>query len=276
MEQRPYLKPWLRLIGLIQGLGKIELGTFAASSAFFLFLSLIPILMLLCSLIPFTGLSQAQLLELVQEAIGDIMPPVISDMIRETIESIFMGSAVSLSLSAVVTLWTASKAFLALIRGMDVIHGAGRQGYLIARLKACFYTLVLVVVMVFMLVGVVFGRKLAEYFGVYSTPFLAPLVWLLRQRFWLAWVVLAVVFTVIYTYVPKKKFRLRSQFPGAVAASGAWIGFSALFSVYLNHSGSFGIYGSLATIIIALLWMYYCMYILLLGCYLNAHFSKGT
>ena len=47
---------------------------------------------------------------------------------------------------------------------------------------------------------------------------------------------------------------------------------SALFSVYLNHSASFGIYGSLTTIIIALLWMYYCMYILLLGSYLNTKF----
>ncbi len=270
MENRPLLHRWLQAYRFIRGIGHIELGTFAASSAFFLFLSLIPILMLLCSLIPFTSISEAQLLELLRESIGDIMPPVISDMIHNTVESIFSGGALSLSLSALATLWTASKAFLALIRGMDVIHGTGRQGYLIARFKACFYTFVLVVVMVFMLVGVVFGKQLAVYFGVYTNPFLAPLVWLLRQRFWLAWIILAGVFTVIYTYVPKKRLRLRSQIPGAVFASGAWIGFSALFSQYLNHSASFGIYGSLTTIIIALLWMYYCMYILLLGSYLNA------
>ena len=215
-------------------------------------------------------LDKTQLLELLRESIGDIMPPVISDMIQNTVESIFSGGAISLSLSALATLWTASKAFLALIRGMDVIHGTGRQGYLIARIKACFYTSLLVAVMVFMLVGVVFGKRLAVYFGVFTNPFLAPLVWLLRQRFWLAWVVLAGVFTVIYKLVPKKRLHLRAQLPGAVLASGTWIAFSALFSVYLNHSASFGIYGSLTTIIIALLWMYYCMYILLLGSYLNA------
>jgi len=269
MENRPLLRHCLKGYEFVRGLGRIELGTFAASSAFFLFLSLIPILMLLCSLIPYTGISEAQLLELLGESIGDIMPPVISDMIHATVESIFMGGALSLSLSALVTLWTASKAFLALIRGMDVIHGIGRQGYLIARLKACFYTFVLVVVMVFMLVGVVFGKRLAEYFGVFSNPFLAPLVWLLRQRFWLAWIILACLFTAIYTWVPKKKLRLRDQIPGAVFSSAAWIAFSALFSAYLNHSSSFGVYGSLATIVIALIWMYYCMYILLLGTYLN-------
>lgn len=269
MKSRPMMKYFLRFHELITGTGRIELSAFAASAAFFLFLSLIPILMLLCSLIPYTGISESELLALLQESIGDIVPAVISNMISDTVETIFSGGVLSLSLSAVVTLWTASKAFLALMRGMDVIHGEGRQGYLIARLKSCFYTLVMVVVMVFMLVGVVFGKKIAEYFIGYLSPILIPLRWLLRQRFWMAWIVLACVFTAIYTWVPKKKLRLREQIPGALFASAAWIAFSALFSVYLNHSGSFGIYGGLTTIIIALLWMYYCMYILLLGTYFN-------
>lgn len=269
MNKRPIPKHLLRIRELVQGAGQIELSAFAASSAFFLFLSLIPILILLCSLIPYTGISQAQLLALLQESIGDIAPTVISDMISSAVETIFAGGAVSLSLSALVTLWTASKAFLALMRGMDVIHGAGRQGYLIARLKSCFYTLVMIVVMVFMLVGVVFGRRLAEYFGVFSNPLFLPLQWLLRQRFWMAWVILTCVFTAIYTWVPKKELQIREQLPGAVFAAAAWIGFSALFSMYLNVSSSYGIYGSLTTIVIALLWMYYCMYILLLGTYFN-------
>lgn len=272
MNKRPMLKHLLTIHDVVKGTGQIELSAFAASSAFFLFLSLIPILILLCSLIPYTGISELQLLTLLQESIGDIMPPVIADMVYSAVETIFDGGAVSLSLSALVTLWTASKAFLALMRGMDVIHGEGRQGYVIARLKSCFYTLVMIVVMVFMLVGVVFGKRLAEHFGVYLGPLLVPLQWILRQRFWMAWIILACVFTAIYTWVPKKKLRIREQIPGAVFASAAWIAFSALFSVYLNHSGSFGIYGSLTTIIIVLLWMYYCMYILLLGTYLNVKF----
>lgn len=272
MKQRPLMKYWLRAHDLVEGAGKVELSAFAASSAFFLFLSLIPILILLCSLIPYTGISEEEMLVLVQESIGDFAPAVISDMVSAAIETIFSGGAVSLSLSAVVTLWTASKAFLALMRGMDVIHGAGRQGYLIARLKSCFYTLVMIVLMAFMLVGVVFGKRLVEYFAIYFGPFLAPLRWLLRQRYWMAWIILACAFTAIYTWVPKKKLRVREQLPGAIFASAAWIAFSALFSIYLNHSASFGIYGSLTTIVIALLWMYYCMYILLLGTYFNVKF----
>ena len=272
MNPKTLKKLRLQLHSLVKGAGQIELSAFAASSAFFLFLSLIPILLLLCSLLPYTGISETELLALLQESIGQIAPQMISDMIRSSVETIFSGGAMTLSLSALVTLWTASKAFLALMRGMDVIHGEGRQGYFIARLKSCLYTLVMVVVTVFMLVGVVFGKKLAEQFGIYDSPLFLPLHRLLQQRFWLAWIVLACVFTAIYTWVPKKALSLREQIPGALFASAAWIVFSALFSVYLNHSASFGIYGSLTTIIIALLWMYYCMYILLLGTYLNVKF----
>lgn len=259
----------LHLYDLVQGAGKIELSAFAASSAFFLFLSLIPILLLVCSAIPYTGLSQADILELIHDSIGQIAPEIVTDMIETTVESIFSGGALSLSLSALITLWTAGKAFLALMRGMDVIHNEGRQNYLIARIKSCIYTLVMIVVIVFMLVGVVFSKKIVGLVSIYL-PTITPIFrWILNCRYVLAGLILTCVFTAIYTWVPKKKLRIRDQFPGAVFSAVAWIIFSAMFSVYLNHSSSFGIYGSLATIIIALLWMYYCMYILLLGTYLN-------
>ena len=257
------------LYDLIKGAGKIELSAFASSSAFFLFLSLIPILMLIVSLIPFTGISQTEITLMVHDSIGQIAPETVTEMIDTLIEAIFSGGAVSLSLSALVTLWTASKSFLALMRGMDVIHGDGRQGYVIARLKSCFYTLIMVIVIVAMLVIVVFGKKLARLIGRYVPTIIPILKWILNSRFLLAWLILACVFTAIYTWVPKKKLRIRDQLPGAIFSSAAWIAFSALFSWYIGKSSSFGIYGSLATIVIALIWMYYCMYILLLGTYLN-------
>lgn len=259
----------IRLYRLIKDAGNIELSAFASSSAFFLFLSLIPILLLICSLIPYTGISQEEISLMVHDSIGQISPVTVTEMIDSLINSIFSGGALSLSLSALVTLWTAGKAFLALMRGMDVIHGEGRQSYLLARLKSCFYTLVMVVVIVGMLVIVVFGKKVARLIGTYIPTIIPVLKWILNCRFLLAWVILTCVFTTIYTWVPMKKLRMRDQIPGAIFSSAAWIGFSALFSLYIGKSVSFGIYGSLATIVIALIWMYYCMYILLLGTYLN-------
>ncbi|MBP3653986.1 MAG: YihY/virulence factor BrkB family protein [Oscillospiraceae bacterium] len=269
MKDRRMMNRFIAFYNFIYGTTRIELGAFAASAAFFLFLSLIPILLLLCSIIPYTGITQADLIELVHESVGQIAPGAVTDFVDGVVKTIFAGGAVSLSLSALVTLWIASKAFLALTRGMDAIHNDGRQNYFIARIKSCFYTLIMIVVMAFMLVGVIFGKKLVSFIGGYFPAIIQPLYWLLSQRFWMAWIILTCVFTAIYTWVPKKKLRLRDQIPGAIFSAASWIIFSALFSAYLNHSSSFGIYGSLATIVIALIWMYYCMYILLLGTYLN-------
>ena len=127
----------------------------------------------------------------------------------------------------------------------------------------------MVIVIVGMLIVVVFGKKLARFIGGYIPTIIPILKWILNCRFLLAWIILACVFTAIYTWVPKKKLHMRDQIPGAIFSSAAWIAFSALFSLYISNSASFGIYGSLATIVIALIWMYYCMYILLLGTYLN-------
>ena len=52
---------------------KINISAFAASTAFFLFLSLIPMLMLLCSVIPYTPVTEANLLRIVTDIAPDSM-----------------------------------------------------------------------------------------------------------------------------------------------------------------------------------------------------------
>ncbi len=61
--------------------------------------------------------------------------------------------------------------------------------------------------------------------------------------------------------------------PGAVFAAVVWSVFSWGFSIYVTYGNSYGIYGSLSIIIIVLLWMYFCMYIIMIGAYMNRYFS---
>ena len=94
-------------------------------------------------------------------------------------------------------------------------------------------------------------------------------------RFLLVWVVLTVLFAAVYAYVPNKKLAFKEQIPGAVFSAVAWSIFSWVFSYYLTYGNSYGIYGSLSIIIIVLLWMYFCMYIILIGAYLNRYFESS-
>ena len=92
-------------------------------------------------------------------------------------------------------------------------------------------------------------------------------------RFLLVWAVLSVLFAAVYAYVPDKKLEFREQIPGAVFSAVVWSVFSWAFSYYVTYGNTYGIYGSLSIIIIVLLWMYFCMYIIMIGAYLNRYFQ---
>ena len=56
----------------------------------------------------------------------------------------------------------------------------------------------------------------------------------------------------------------------ALAAAGAWLLFSALFSVYVNHfAKGLALYGSLTTMVLTMLWVYACVSIVFYGAFLN-------
>ena len=70
----------------------------------------------------------------------------------------------------------------------------------------------------------------------------------------------------IYKFLPNRRDRLIKQLPGAVFAAIGWMVVSWIFSVYVDiFQGFTSMYGSLTTIVLIMLWMYFCMYSILLG-----------
>ena len=81
----------------------------------------------------------------------------------------------------------------------------------------------------------------------------------------------------IYTFVPEKRLKAAKQIPGALFSALGWMIFSLGFSIYFNRIGGRGysyMYGSLAAIVILLLWLYFCMCILFMGAELNWFFVR--
>ena len=86
--------------------------------------------------------------------------------------------------------------------------------------------------------------------------------------------VLMLLFLVLYKCIPNRKASWRSQCPGAMISSLAWSVFSLVFSVYLDISlATTNMYGSLTMIVFIMIWMYFCMWILLIGAEINAYFE---
>lgn len=246
-----------------------NINAFAASMAFFIFLSLVPMLMVICTVIPYTPLTEENLMTAVAEVVPEVMNPLAQTMISEVYDK----SAGILSIAIIATLWTAGKGVMALIQGLNAINGMEeRRNYFVVRLTSSVYTLLMLVAVIISLFVMVFGNKLVDVaLNRFPTLQLVVLV-VMRFRFLLGWIVLTLAFTAIYAFVPSTKLRFREQLPGALFSSVGWSGFSWGFSLYVENSGSYSMYGSLSLIVIVMLWMYFCMYIVLMGAYLNRYF----
>lgn len=107
-------------------------------------------------------------------------------------------------------------------------------------------------------------------------PFLAVITgMILRLKDVVSIAFLTLVFMLLYKFVPNRKAKLLSQAPGAVFSSVCWYLFSIGFSLYVTYTpGLSNMYGSLTTIILAMLWLYFCMYIILLGAEINSYFEE--
>lgn len=249
-----------------------NISAFAASTAFFLFLSLIPALMLLCAIIPYTPLTEANLMS----AARKISPDAMDSLLINIIGDVYDKSIGIVSVTAIVTLWTAGKGVLALMRGLNAINDVEEnRNYFLLRMVASLYTVLLLAAVLLSLLIMVFGKSIVGIIvGIIpQTSYLFDLMIHFRTLF--MWAVLTVVIALMYAYVPGARTGFKLQLPGAVFAAVAWSVMTWAFSVYIDEFNGFGMYGSLTTIIILMLWMYAAMYIILAGAYMNRYFKPA-
>ncbi|MBE5853490.1 MAG: YihY/virulence factor BrkB family protein [Lachnospiraceae bacterium] len=228
----------------ITDLNHKNVSTFAAGAAFFLFVSLIPTLYILCAIVSITNITESELLK----AVRIVAPNVIGDFFITLISDVYSSSIKAVSLAIAVTIWLAGKGMLALMRGLNVMNEVKEhRNYFLIRFIAGIYTVILLSAVV---ISLVFLRVVMKY------------------RFVL-WLILTLFFALIYAYVPNKKTGVGKQLPGALLSAVSWTFFSWGFSLYIKCFGGFEGYGSLTTIVVVLIWMYFSMYILLIGAKIN-------
>ncbi|WMC92432.1 YihY/virulence factor BrkB family protein [Kineothrix sp. MB12-C1] len=249
-----------------------NISAFASSTAFFLFLSLIPMLVLLCAIIPYTSITEAALMRFITE----MTPDMVDSLVVSIIGDVYDQSAGVISIAAIATLWSAAKGMLALIRGLNEINDVDEnRSYVVLRGIASFYTILMLLVVLLSLVVMVFGNALVA--GVIRSIPQSKKVFdfLMHFRLLFSFSVMILGFTMIYAYIPNKKLRFTWQIPGAVFSAVVWNVFSWAFSIYVTRVNDFNTYGNLATIVIIMLWMYMCMYIIMIGAFINRYFGPA-
>jgi membrane protein len=172
--------------------------------------------------------------------------------------------------SILLALWGVSGAFRSIMEAMNVMYEVeeDRPAWKLYG-TSILMSLAVVVLMVTAFGLVVFGepiaRTVAEAVGLGS---IFTTVWGIVQWPILACVVLF-TFALIYFFAPAAKQRFSWISPGAVLAFVFWLLFSLAFSFYASNSGASSTYGSLAGVIIFMLYVYYSAFIMLIGAEMN-------
>ena len=251
------------------GMGSRRITTYSAACAYYLFMSLVPVIMLLVAVLQYTPLTR----DVVLEAIADYVPESLYEIVYFIVTSIFNGGRVALTVSILLTVWSASACMKALMRGMDSVYDAERrEDYIRFSLRACIYMLIFVFILLLSFFVMVYGGKILDLIeslmlSNHSLDFLFTLA--KHLRFLVILALLALVFSLLYKWMPARKLRFHRQLPGAVFSAVAWAAFSFIFSFYVSLSDKFGAYGYIGTIMVAMIWIFYCFYFLLLGGFIN-------
>ena len=248
-----------------------NVSAFAAQTAFFSLLSLVPFTLLLFSFLSFFNFIKEG-----NEIIDALLPSLLADFLKAALSS----SSFSLSngltvLSLVTSLWASSRAVFSLICGLNSVCRVNEtRGYFKLRFCAAVYTLVFLALVVLSLFLILLGAG-ADKMLLTLFPKAEWLFLLINMRFVISAGILTFFFLLIFTFLPSKNETLRSRLPGAALTSAAWIIFSEIFSFYAAEIADYSrLYGSLATVALIMLWLYFSMYLLFLGAELNEFFER--
>ncbi|MBQ1194577.1 MAG: YihY/virulence factor BrkB family protein [Lachnospiraceae bacterium] len=269
-----YIRRIYKLIsGFLDKLRDDHISAFSAQSSYFLILSVFPFIMLLLTLLKYTPISEEFLLSIILSFIPSSFEAAATAIINELYSN--SGMAI-ISITAIAAIWSSSKGILSLIRGLNCIYDIKKErNYFLLRALASLYTLAFIIGIVVSLGVLVFGNSLLNLIHRHQ-PILYNIVeFIISLRGIYIPVFLSFIFIILYKLVPNKDFRFVDHAPGAIFSALGWEIFSYAYSIYIDYFSNHSyIYGSLTSIVLLLLWIYFCMYILFIGAEINVYFRR--
>lgn len=255
-------------------IGKDSISAYSAQAAFFIMLSFFPFIIIVISLtqyMPFNANDVTQL-------ILSLVPQELQTYINTILDDIYgRSSGAVLSLSIITVIWSASRGFLSLTNCFNKVYEIKEsRNYFIIRGISAIYTLAMALLLIITLTLFVFGNKIF-YLIIKYFPVLGNTVHTVKSlKNFVGVIIFFMFFVLIYIILPNRKIRIIDVMPGAVFSTVGWLALSFAFSIYIDYFTSFSyMYGSLASIVVSLLWLYFSMYIVFLGCEINYYWWEN-
>lgn len=257
-----------KISGAFSAIEKLNVPLYAAYAGYFIVLAVFPALVLILSLVRYTGLQVEHLTDILAGVLPAALLPAAERLIINTYAN---SSTAVVGLSALVALWSASRGVHGLLTGLNAIYGVSEdRGYFYTRFISVVYTFLLLLVLLLTLLLHVFGSTILAAVQGSENPVVRFFSEVLDLRFFFLLFVQTALFTAIFMALPNRRNRFWDSLPGALLASIGWLVFSDIFSMYVEHFPSYAaIFGSVYAVALSMLWLYSCLSIVFYGGALN-------
>jgi membrane protein len=269
---------WAVLKRTVKEFGRDKLTDWAAALTYYSVMSIFPLIVVLTSLLGLLGPSGSKALT---DNVRQMAPGPARDLLLKAIDELQNASSLAGPFAIaglVIALWTASSYIGAFIRAANAIYDV-EEGRSLPKtiLLQLGLTLAIVILLAVSALGVVATGSLAEKVG--QMVGIGPtgvLIWDIAK-----WPVIAVLISLalalLYWASPNVRHPgFRWLTPGSVLALLLWVAASAGFAFYVANFASYNkTYGSLAGIVIFLIWLWITNLAVLLGAELDAEIARG-
>jgi len=269
---------WRALLKAFKDMDQHHLLAFAGSLAYYFFMSLIPFLIFLASLLVYVPIPG--IFDYILGGLSHMLPSDSMAMVRKVVVDLITTNHKGfLSFGIIGTIWSASGGFSAMIEALNVAYDVqeGRPFWK-TRPLAVLLTIIVGALVTVLLFAMIFGPHWGSLLAAKMN--LSPLF--TKTWFYFRWVLAAMcavlAVEIIYYLAPNvEQRRFIRTIPGSVIAVILWMAASYGLGFYLQHFAQLSkSYGTLGAIVGLLLWFYVTSAAILIGAEVNAELARAV
>ena len=254
--------------GLIRRYRRHGVAFNCAALTYYLVFAAFPLLVLLGTLPGALGWESENLLHAMERLVPEQVTVLVGRYWEDVAKN---GGQRILWSSAVFSLWLPMRATDCLLYGLRRAFGAVTPTGIGQKVRILLFTLWLMMTLTTALLLITVGRRALTYLTAqFGLPVWITQVWNVL-RFVLLSLVLTAALSILYMLALGKRRALRQVMPGVALSLLAWMLVSAGFSYYVEHIAGYTLlYGSVAAVVVTLLWLYMSGLVLIMGAEFNA------
>ncbi len=249
----------------------------AAQTAFFMILSSVPLVMFLLSVFQRLNISPDVLNILLRTESRELDITVYTESLTKMYDD-----SVGISIiSAIATLWSASKGIHAITNGLNRIHNTyENRNWFLVRFRSMIHTLFFILIILITVIIIFLGSTLSGFIEPYIGHLPGYVVMIYSLRYVLIFLYQVFFFAVIYRNIPnlsrhkRREYGIRCQLPGALFCAASWHVLLFAISVYVTDFNGFSVYKGLTQLAIVMVFMYFCMACMMIGAEINVYFHR--